>query len=64
MLARGVCPCPVADTARTVLDVAKEEGAGLIVMGNLGALGLGPALGGSVAHRVVHLADFPVPISL
>jgi nucleotide-binding universal stress UspA family protein len=38
---------PLGQIARAILDMTREEGAGLIVMG-------------SVAHKVVHLAEVPV----
>ncbi len=57
-----VVRAPVAHTARTILDVAKEEGAGLIVMGTQGLSDWNRVLMGSVAHKVVHLADLPVLI--
>lgn len=45
--ARGVVVrAPVARTAQTILDAAEDEGAGLIVMGTRGSLGLGPAAHG------------------
>jgi nucleotide-binding universal stress UspA family protein len=57
-----VVRAPIAHTARTILDVAKEEGAGLIVMGTRGLSDWDRLLVGSVAHKVVHLADLPVLI--
>jgi len=42
------------------LDMAREEGAGLIVMGTRGLSDWGRLLMGSVAHKVVHLAEVPV----
>jgi nucleotide-binding universal stress UspA family protein len=57
-----VVRAPVAHTARTILDVAKEEGAGLIVMLTRGLSNWNRVLMGSVAHKVVHLADLPVLI--
>ena len=61
--ARGmVVRAPFARTAGTILDVAKEEAAGLIVMGTRGLSDWDRLLIGSVAHKVVHLADVPVLI--
>ncbi len=42
--------------------MAKEEGAGLIVMGTRGLSDWDRLLMGSIAHKVVHLADIPVLI--
>jgi nucleotide-binding universal stress UspA family protein len=59
--ARGeVVRAPLAHTPRTILDVAKEEGAGLIVMGTRGLSDWERLLVGSVAHKVVHFAEIPV----
>jgi len=44
----------------TILQVAKEIGAGLIVMGTHGRTGLGHLLMGSVAEHVVRRATCPV----
>lgn len=61
--ARGmVVRAPFARTAGTILDVAKEEAAGLILMGTRGLSDWDRLLMGSVAHKVVHLADVPVLI--
>jgi nucleotide-binding universal stress UspA family protein len=57
-----VVRAPVAHTARTILDVAKEEGAGLIVLCTRGLSDWDRLLVGSVAHKVAHLADLPVLI--
>lgn len=59
--ARGeVVRVPLGQVARAILDVAKAEGAGLIVMGTRGLSDWGRLLMGSVAHKVVHLAEVPV----
>jgi nucleotide-binding universal stress UspA family protein len=50
----------LGQTPRAIMDVAKEEGAGLIVMGTRGLSDWGRLLMGSVAHKVVHLAEVPV----
>jgi nucleotide-binding universal stress UspA family protein len=49
-------------TPRVILDVARAEGADLIVMGTRGASDWGRVLLGSVTHKVVHLAECPVLI--
>lgn len=51
---------PLGDVPRAILDVAKAEDAGLIVMGTRGLSDWERLLLGSVAHKVVHLADVPV----
>ncbi len=55
-----VVRAPVGQVARLVLDVARDEGAGLIVMGTRGLSDWGRLLMGSVAHKVLHLSDIPV----
>ncbi len=47
---------------RVILDAAKHEGVGLIVMGTRGLSDWGRLLMGGVAHRVMHLAECPVLI--
>jgi nucleotide-binding universal stress UspA family protein len=51
---------PGSPAARGILEVVREEGADLIVMGTHGHTGLGRVLLGSVADRVVRLAPCPV----
>lgn len=59
--ARGeVVRVPLGQTPRAVLDMTHDEGAGLIVMGTRGLSDWGRLLMGSVAHKVVHLAEVPV----
>jgi nucleotide-binding universal stress UspA family protein len=61
--ARGeVFRVALGQTPRVILDVAKEEGADLIVMGTRGLSDWGRLLMGSVAHKVMHLAECPVLI--
>ena len=48
--------------ARIIVESARAHGAGAIVMGSHGRGDLVALLLGSVAHRVVHLADRPVLI--
>jgi nucleotide-binding universal stress UspA family protein len=50
------------DTGKRIVDAAKEYGADVIVMGSRGHGELPSFLLGSVAHKVVHLADRPVLI--
>ncbi len=50
----------IGQTPRVILEAAKEHGAGLIVMGTRGLSDWGRLLMGSVAHKVLHLADCPV----
>lgn len=46
--------------ARTIVDTADEEGAGVIVMGRRGLGDFGALLLGSVTHKVMHIAKLPV----
>jgi nucleotide-binding universal stress UspA family protein len=48
--------------AREILDAVKTEDVDLIVMGSRGLGDLAGLLVGSVAHKVLHLADRPVLI--
>lgn len=48
------------NTARQILEVAKEQHADLIVMGTHGRTGIAHVVMGSVAERVVRLAPCPV----
>ncbi len=59
--ARGeVVRVPLGQIPRAILDMAREEQVGLIVMGTRGLSDWGRLLMGSVAHKVVHLAEVPV----
>ena len=51
---------PLGQTPRAILDMAQEEAVGLIVMGTRGLSDWGRLLMGSVAHKIVHLAEVPV----
>lgn len=55
-----VVRAPLGQTPRVILDMAREHGAGLIVMGTRGLSDWGRLLMGSVAHKVLHLAECPV----
>ncbi len=60
---QGVEAAPVLRNGRpadTILEVADEVDAGMIVMGTQGARGLGNLLTGSVAKRVLRRAERPV----
>jgi nucleotide-binding universal stress UspA family protein len=46
--------------ANAILDVAKQQGAEMIVMGTRGLSELSGLLLGSVTNKVIHLADCPV----
>lgn len=46
--------------ASVILDLAKEEGAELIVMGTRGLTDWSGLLLGSVSHKVLHMAECPV----
>jgi nucleotide-binding universal stress UspA family protein len=46
--------------AREILRTARDEDAGMIVMGSRGLSDLAGLVMGSVAHKVLHLADRPV----
>ncbi|MGE5459270.1 MAG: universal stress protein [Solirubrobacterales bacterium] len=50
----------LGQTPRAILDLARDEGVGLIVMGTRGLSDWGRLLMGSVAHKIVHLAEVPV----
>ena len=47
-------------TARVIIEQAKHEDAGMIVMGSRGLTDFGGLFLGSVAHRVLHLGEIPV----
>jgi nucleotide-binding universal stress UspA family protein len=49
-------------SARAIVEAAKTEDAGLIVMGSRGLTDFGGLFLGSVAHRVLHLAEIPVTV--
>jgi nucleotide-binding universal stress UspA family protein len=51
---------PLGQTSRAILDAARDEHVDLIVMGTRGLSDWSRLLVGSVAHKVVHLADVPV----
>ena len=48
------------NSARQILEVAKEQGVDLIVMGTHGRTGIAHVVMGSVAEKVVRLAPCPV----
>ncbi len=52
--------CFHGHAAREIVDVAKREGAGMIVMGSRGLSDLAGIFLGSVTHRVLHLSEVPV----
>lgn len=52
----------IGDPAATIVDLAREEGIDLIVMGTHGRTGLGRFLMGSIAEVVVRRAPCPVLI--
>ena len=55
-------PCYFGHVPREVLRVARNEDADLIVMGSRGLSSLRGLLLGSVAHKVLQLAEVPVLI--
>ena len=59
--ARGVIAEGAADD--TIVDVAEEQNAGLIVLGNFGRTGIGRMLFGSKAERVINQTSKPVLIA-
>ena len=59
--ARGeIVRVPSGNTPRAILAAASDENVDLIVMGTRGLSEWSRLLMGSVAHKVVHLADVPV----
>lgn len=59
--ARGeVRRVPLGQTPRAILDASRDENVGIIVIGTRGLSDWGRLLMGSVAHKVVHLAECPV----
>jgi nucleotide-binding universal stress UspA family protein len=52
-----------AEVARRIVEAAREHQAGVIVMGSQGRGDLTALLLGSVAHKVIHLADRPVLVA-
>ncbi len=62
--ARGqVRSCFYGHTAREIVGQARDEGADLIVMGSRGLSDVAGLLLGSVAHKVLQLADVPVLVT-
>jgi nucleotide-binding universal stress UspA family protein len=57
--ARGQVGTGVGSTARELLDIAQDFNATTIIVGDRGSR-VSDLLLGSVAHRIVHLAEFPV----
>lgn len=51
---------PLGQTPRAILDTVRGEDVNLVVMGTRGLSDWGRLLMGSVAHKVVHLAEVPV----
>jgi nucleotide-binding universal stress UspA family protein len=49
--------------ARIIVEVARDHEAGVIVLGSRGRGDLTALLLGSVAHKVIHLADRPVLVA-
>ena len=49
--------------AKLIVETARDHGAGVIVLGSRGRGDLSALLLGSVAHKVIHLADRPVLIA-
>jgi nucleotide-binding universal stress UspA family protein len=52
----------VGQTAKTIAEVAREEGVAQIVMGTRGLGGVQGLLLGSVATQVIHLAEVPITL--
>ena len=51
------------DVASIIVEAARDHGAGVIVLGSRGRGELSALLLGSVAHKVIHLADRPVLVA-
>jgi nucleotide-binding universal stress UspA family protein len=57
----GVVASADADrVGRSLLDIAKEHGAGLVAVGTRGRSGAVSLVLGSVAHQVIHESEVPV----
>ncbi len=50
-------------SARAIIEAAEVEHAGIIVMGSRGLTDFGGLFLGSVAHKVLHLAEIPVTVA-
>ena len=55
--------CPRGVVAASIVEAARDADAGLIVMGSRGLGDFTGLLLGSVAHKVLHLAEVPVLIA-
>jgi nucleotide-binding universal stress UspA family protein len=53
----------IGHVAKVIVQSAREHEAGVIVLGSRGRGDLTAALLGSVAHKVIHLADRPVLVA-
>lgn len=66
MAAQAGVPCTFewhfGDPAQVVVDVARNTGCSLVVMGAHGAGAIGSLLLGSVAQRTLHLTSVPVTL--
>jgi nucleotide-binding universal stress UspA family protein len=49
--------------AKIIVETARDHGAGVIMLGSRGRGDLSALLLGSVAHKVIHLADRPVLVT-
>ena len=52
----------IGDPAAKIVEVAKAEGVGAIIMGTRGMRALGNLALGSTATKVIHLAEVPVTL--
>jgi nucleotide-binding universal stress UspA family protein len=59
----SITHAPVGHVAREIVAAAEESKADVIVMGSRGLSGVGAALLGSTAYKVLHLANRPVLVA-
>ena len=53
-------PCPMGGVADTLIDIARQRGAAVVVVGSHGISGLRSRLLGSVSRKLIEHCDRPV----